>query len=134
MQLLEGKQDNALGWILCAVKVMMTTQAIRSLVIALTHPEFGGLLVIVGFIGLNAWMFLHFEFKLLGRVYEESTDCLQQWRGSKHVPRWFRRTFIRSCWPLKISLRGMYYADSSMCLTMNGEIFKAVVEATLAFL
>ena len=134
MQLLQGKQDDALEWIMCAHKVMMTFQTIRSLAIALTHLDYGGSLVIVIFMGLTTWIFLHFEFKLLGRVYEESTDCLKKWQGARQAPRWFRRTFMRSCWRLKISVGGMYYADRSMGLTLNGEIFKAVVEATLASL
>ena len=77
-------------------------------------------------------IYLHCAFQLFGSIYEESSECLQEWKGAQRAPRWFRTTFIRSCWPLKIYVGGMYYADRQMSLTLNIEILSKIVETVLA--
>ena len=132
LQLLEGKQQDALGLIIPAHKVILAFQVIRSLVLALSGQEELGVLLFLMALGLAAWTYLHFAFQLFGSIYEESKECLFQWRGSGNSPRWFRRTFIRSCWCLKIDVGGMYYADAEMNHSLNTEIFNKTVEAVLA--
>ena len=114
----------------------MTLHTVRSLVIVLTHLEEGGLLLIVpAVMGFCAWVYLHYAFQLFGSIFQESKECLLQWKVGQKSPRWFRRTFIRSCWPLKLYVGGrMYYADREMNLTLNGEILKKIVDAVLASL
>ena len=132
LQLLQGKQVDALGLIIPAHKVILVFQVIRSLGLALTFRIEGRLVIIVMVVGLAAWTYLHFAFQLFGSIYEKSTDCLYQWSGAGSSPRWFRRTWIPSCRCLKISVGGMYYANRKTNLELDAEIFNKIVEVVLA--
>ena len=110
----------------------MTLQTVRSLVLVLTNLEEKGLLVLPIVLGFGSWMYLHRAFQLFGSVHEESKECLREWTETQRAPRWFRRTFMPSCWPLKIYVGGMYYADKEMSSTLNIEILNKIIEAVLA--